>query len=72
MFAAMLQKLGIADEVNKKAVLGKGGYDVAASIAEGRAELGVNPIEAGRDNHAYIGGRCAPRHQQGRHRYHGQ
>ena len=29
MFSALLQKLGIADEVNKKAVLGKGGHDVA-------------------------------------------
>jgi molybdate transport system substrate-binding protein len=44
MFAALLKKLGIADEVNKKAVLGKGGYDVAASIAEGRAEFGTTFI----------------------------
>jgi molybdate transport system substrate-binding protein len=44
MFAALLQKLGIADEVNKKAVLGKGGHDVAVSIAEGRAELGTTFI----------------------------
>jgi molybdate transport system substrate-binding protein len=44
MFAAMLQKLGIADEINKKAVLGKGGHDVAVSIAEGRAEFGTTFI----------------------------
>ena len=44
MFSALLQKLGIADEINKKAVLGKGGHDVATSIAEGRAELGTTFI----------------------------
>ena len=43
-FAAMLEKLGIADEVNKKAVLGKGGHDVAVSVAEGRAEIGTTFI----------------------------
>src|SRR5262249_42702071 len=31
-------------EINKKAVLGKGGHDVATSIAEGRAELGTTFI----------------------------
>ena len=44
MFAALLQRLGIADEVNRKAVLGKGGHDVAVSIAEGRAEIGTTFI----------------------------
>jgi molybdate transport system substrate-binding protein len=44
MFSALLQKLGIADEINKKAVLGKGGHDVTVSIAEGRAELGTTFI----------------------------
>jgi molybdate transport system substrate-binding protein len=44
MFAALLQQLGIADEINKKAVLGKGGHDVAVSIAEGRAEFGTTFI----------------------------
>ena len=44
MFSALLQKLGIADEVNKKAVLGKGGHDVAVLIAQGRAELGTTFI----------------------------
>ena len=44
MFSALLEKLGIADEINRKAVLGKGGHDVAVSIAEGRAELGTTFI----------------------------
>lgn len=44
MFSALLQKLGIADDVNKKAVLGKGGHDVAVLVAEGRAELGTTFI----------------------------
>ena len=44
MFAALLERLGIAEEVNKKAVLGKRGAEVAASIAEGRAEIGTTFI----------------------------
>ena len=44
MFAALLERLGIADEVNKKAVLGKRGSEVAMSIAEGRAEIGTTFI----------------------------
>ncbi len=44
MFAAMLEKLGIAEAINKKAVLCKGGYDVAAAIAEGRAVLATTLI----------------------------
>jgi molybdate transport system substrate-binding protein len=44
MFAAMLDKLGIADAVNKKAVLGKGGVDVTISIVEGRADIGTTFI----------------------------
>ena len=44
MFAGLLEKLGIAGEVNKKAVLGKGGHDVAVSVAEGRAEIGTTFI----------------------------
>ena len=44
MFAAMLEKLGIAEAINKKAVLGKGGHDVAVSVAEGRAEFGTTFI----------------------------
>lgn len=44
MFAGLLEKLGLADEVNKKAVLCKGGHDVSVTIAEGRAELGTTFI----------------------------
>jgi len=44
MFAALLDKLGIAEAVNKKAVLGKRGAEVAASVAEGRAEIGTTFI----------------------------
>jgi molybdate transport system substrate-binding protein len=43
-FAALLQKLGIADAVNKKAVLGKRGYEVAQAVADGRAEIGTTFI----------------------------
>jgi len=41
MFVALLQKLGMLDEVNAKAVLGKGGFDVSQTVADGRAELGT-------------------------------
>ena len=41
MFAALLAQLGMADEVNAKAVLGKGGFDVSQIVADGRAELGT-------------------------------
>lgn len=44
MFAALLERLGIAETVNRKAVLGKGGHDVAAAVAAGRAELGTTFI----------------------------
>lgn len=44
MFAALLQKLGIADAVNAKAVLCKGGLDVSNKIAEKRAEIGTTFI----------------------------
>jgi molybdate transport system substrate-binding protein len=43
-FAGLLQRLGIADEINKKAVLGNRGHDVALSIADGRAEIGTTFI----------------------------
>jgi molybdate transport system substrate-binding protein len=43
-FAELLQRLGIADEVNRKAVLGGRGADVARAVAEGRAELGTTFI----------------------------
>jgi molybdate transport system substrate-binding protein len=44
MFAALLQKLGIADEINSKAVLGKRGTETAVAVAEGRAEIGTTFI----------------------------
>ena len=44
MFSALLETLGIAEEINKKAVLGKSGHDVTISIAEGRAEIGTTFI----------------------------
>jgi molybdate transport system substrate-binding protein len=43
-FAALLQKLGIADEVNRKAVLGNRGYEVAQAVADGRVEIGTTFI----------------------------
>jgi molybdate transport system substrate-binding protein len=42
-FAKMLEQLGIADEVNKKAKYGQGG-PVAAIVARGEAELGMQQI----------------------------
>ena len=39
-FAGLLDRLGIADAVNKKAVLGKRGYEVAEAVARGEAEIG--------------------------------
>jgi len=43
-FAGLLQKLGIADEVNRKAVLGDRGYEVAQAVADGRVEIGTTFI----------------------------
>jgi molybdate transport system substrate-binding protein len=43
-FAGLLQRLGIAEQVNKKAVLGKRGYEVAQAVADGRAEIGTTFI----------------------------
>ncbi len=42
--AELLQKMGIADEVSRKAVLGKRGYEVAQAVADGRAEIGTTFI----------------------------
>src|SRR5262245_23641757 len=39
-FAELLQRLRIADEVNRKAVLLRRGFQVAEAVAEGRAEIG--------------------------------
>jgi molybdate transport system substrate-binding protein len=43
-FAGLLEKLGIADAVNKKAFLGKRGYEVAQAVVDGRAEIGTTFI----------------------------
>ena len=42
-FAGVLQQLGIAEEVNKKAKLGSGGY-VVEPVGRGEIELGVHQI----------------------------
>jgi molybdate transport system substrate-binding protein len=39
-FARLIERLGIADDVNKKAILLSRGYEVAQAIADGRAEIG--------------------------------
>ncbi len=44
MFAGLLERLGIAEDVGRKAVLCKGGYDVCGAIVEGRAEIGTTFI----------------------------
>jgi molybdate transport system substrate-binding protein len=41
--AEVLQRLGIADEVNRKATLGTGGY-VVAPVGKGEIELGIHQI----------------------------
>lgn len=43
-FAGLIDKLGIAEEIGKKAVLGKRGYEVAQAVVDGRAELGTTFI----------------------------
>jgi len=44
VFAAHLERMGIADEVNAKAALGKRGYEVAQAVADGRAAIGTTFI----------------------------
>lgn len=43
-FAGLLDKLGIADAIGEKAILGKRGYEVAEAVADGRAEIGTTFI----------------------------
>ena len=43
-FAGVLERLGIADAIAKKAVLGKRGYEVAEAVVDGRAEIGTTFI----------------------------
>jgi molybdate transport system substrate-binding protein len=40
-FSGLLQRLGVADEVNKKAVYSHGGRDAASKVASGEAELAI-------------------------------
>ncbi len=44
MFVALLEKLGLADAVNKKAVLTNRGSQTAQAVADGRAEIGTTFI----------------------------
>jgi molybdate transport system substrate-binding protein len=44
MFAGLLEKLGIAEAVSKKAVLGNRGFEVAELVAGGKAEIGTTFI----------------------------
>lgn len=43
-FAKQLEKMGIAESVNSKAVLSANGLEVMKAVAEGRAELGITQI----------------------------
>lgn len=43
-FVGLLARLGIADEIGRKTVLGKRGHEVAQLVADGRAELGTTFI----------------------------
>jgi molybdate transport system substrate-binding protein len=43
-FAGLIERLGIAEAVAEKAVLGKRGYEVAQIVADGRAEIGTTFI----------------------------
>jgi molybdate transport system substrate-binding protein len=44
MFAKLLERLGIAEEVARKAVLCQGGWDVCAAIVDGRADIATTFI----------------------------
>jgi len=43
-FAGLLERLGIAREVNKNAVLKKRGYEVAQAVVDGQADIGTTFI----------------------------
>jgi molybdate transport system substrate-binding protein len=43
-FADLMQKFGIAETVKKKALLQNRGYEIAAAIADGSADIGVTLI----------------------------
>ena len=42
-FAGLLRRLGIADEINRKAIRPQRGAEVAEAVADGRAEI-ATPI----------------------------
>ena len=44
LFAAMLERLGIKDEIDRKTVFGKRGVEVVAHVIERRADLGATFI----------------------------
>jgi molybdate transport system substrate-binding protein len=44
LFAAVLDRLGIKDEIDRKTVFGKRGIEVVMSVIEGRAEMGTTFI----------------------------
>jgi molybdate transport system substrate-binding protein len=44
VFVELLKKLGVADEVNRKAVLCKGGWDVCRAIVAGEADIATTFI----------------------------
>jgi molybdate transport system substrate-binding protein len=43
-FAGLLERLGIADQVNKNAVLKKRGFEVARAVVDGEADIGTTFI----------------------------
>jgi molybdate transport system substrate-binding protein len=43
-FASLIERLAIADEIKKKAVLQPGGSGVAAAVADGKADIGITFI----------------------------
>jgi molybdate transport system substrate-binding protein len=44
LFAAVLERLGIKDEIDRKTVFGKRGIEVVGSVIDGRAEMGTTFI----------------------------
>lgn len=60
-FFGLLEKLGVADDVKKKAVFSKGGRDAAQKVASGAAEIGITfPSEIAPVKGAKVGGMLPP------------
>ncbi|HVG51854.1 MAG TPA: molybdate ABC transporter substrate-binding protein [Xanthobacteraceae bacterium] len=56
-FVELVKKMGIADEVNRRAVLSSGGRDAAQKVANGEAEFGITfPSEINPIKGAKVGG----------------